>query len=453
MPWEKNIISYKEDLDKRFINKILSLKSFNELITNWFSRDYLRDVTAKYCYDIIKDYAWISEQQLPPSDYVTLKLKEAKNEEIEVWTFEEEEEMSLPWLIEEVRQRHFSLELVAIHKSFTTMIKEWEKPEVIKNLIWRTLRELDFTSDLESNVVKFSDIQKRADRINERIKWWEDIWEWTISFPFSKWNEFYWWIQSKDLIFVVAPQKSWKTFLLNEFAFTWFKAAKKVLYISPEMKAEEILVRLDWALLWINYSKITNLNMTEEDMNKYKKWMIQYESIIERWWEIEIIDSAPSWFWLDFVIAMIDKHQPDMLIIDWLTLLSSDIWVKPDQDWLAAKKISEWLKNKICNAKQIPVVVAVQAKSDWDTVNTEILKSEHIARSTQMMQDCDIAFWLSKKWYDWDITKRIISTLDARRWVPCLVWIDFKIKEWLVAENKDFSEQVVKEIWADDWYS
>jgi len=54
------------------------------------SKDYLKEYSTIYAFEIIKEYSEISNNSVPPAEYVMTKLNAHPDESIEGWKVEEE---------------------------------------------------------------------------------------------------------------------------------------------------------------------------------------------------------------------------------------------------------------------------------------------------------------------------------------------------------------------------
>lgn len=434
------------DYEKKFINKLLSLDSFSSIMRLWFSEKFLKRPTTKYAYAIIYDYYKnLSKWDIPTPEYVIEKLEQKSqiDKEIIPWAIENEW-LSIESIIKELHNQHLLSQIIDLSNDIVDSVKEQKDSPDILSLIKNSISRIESSTISEMSVKKYTDVKERIQNYQDKLEN-NEFDKGLIKFPFEKLNQYYNWIRESNLIYLMAPQKTGKTFILNEFAISAFEQRKRVLYISPEMSSDEILLRLDWFLINDNYKKIENWNLSEADFEKWTKKNEELIKIREEGWEIIIIDSKWSWFTVDKIIWYVEHYQPDLIIIDGLTLIIENIsW---EQDWKVIKQTSENIKKYICNWLWIPTIVAIQASAEWN--NESILTSTSVWRSKAILQDVDICFAISKTTEYW-ITKRLFNTVDVRSWKKIILWLDFDIESWKIVQDEKLTEKLKKE-YKDDY--
>lgn len=442
MSWSSVKIS---DYEKKFINKLLSLDSFSSIMRLWFSEKFLKRPTTKYAYEIIYDYYKnLSKWDIPTVEYVSEKLeqKSQKDKEIVPWKIESEW-LSIEAIINELSNQHLLSQIIDLWNDIVQWVHDWKNSPEILSLIKSHIAKIESSTISEMSVKKYTDVKERIQSYQEKLEN-NEFDKWLIKFPFEKLNQYYNGIRESNLIYLMAPQKTGKTFVLNEFAVAAFEQRKRVLYISPEMSSDEILLRMDWFLIRDNYKKIENWNLSDADFEKWIKKNEELMKIREEGWEIIIIDSKWSWFTVDKIIWYIEHYQPELIIIDGLTLIiENNQW---DQDWKVIKQTSENIKKYICNWLWIPTIVAIQASADGN--NESILTSTSVGRSRTILQDVDICFAISKTTEYW-ISKRLFNTVDVRSWKKIILWLDFDIESGKIVQDEDLTKKLVKEYSGD----
>lgn len=434
------------DYEKKFINKLLSLDSFSSIMRLWFSEKFLKRPTTKYAYSVIYEYYKnLSKWDIPTPEYVYEKLEQKSqvDKEIQPWKIEQEG-LSIESIVNELHNQHLLSEIIELSNSIVDWVQSQKSSPEILRIIKNWISKIESSTITEMSVKKYTDVKERIQSYQEKLEN-NEFDKWLIKFPFEKLNQYYNGIRESNLIYLMAPQKTGKTFVLNEFAVAAFEQRKRVLYISPEMSSDEILLRMDWFLIRDNYKKIENWNLSDSDFEKWTKKNEELMKIREEGWEIIIIDSKWSWFTVDKIIWYIEHYQPELIIIDGLTLIiENNQW---DQDWKVIKQTSENIKKYICNWLWIPTIVAIQASADGN--NESILTSTSVGRSRTILQDVDICFAISKTTEYW-ISKRLFNTVDVRSWKKIILWLDFDIESGKIVQDEDLTKKLVKE-YKDDY--
>lgn len=435
-----------KDFERKFINKLLSLDSLSAVSRAWFTEAYLKEESTRYAYEVIYNYYKnLSKGQIPTREYLVEKLesKWEVDENIQVWNIEDEP-LSIEAIIEELKEAHLWSRIVDLFREVHSNVTNKVPSNQIFSLIKQKISEIEASNISEMSVKKFTDIKERITEYNEKLK--DDGFnENLIKYPFDKLNERYHWIKESNLIFIVAPQKTGKTFILNEFALSAFRQRKRVLFISPEMSSNEIFLRMDWFFSNMFYKKMDTWTLSDKEMEDWVKSSEELMQIKEEGWEIHIVD----WKWenisFDSVVGFVEYYKPELVIIDGLGLLVDEN--SKDPDWLKFKNISRNIKRDICNKLWIPCIVAVHATNDEDSMNSEILQPHQVGRSKKILEDVDVAFGLSnpkEKAWKWEHL-RVLNTLAFRDWVNVLLALNFDIDKGRITFNEKVTNELLKE--------
>lgn len=182
-----------------------------------------------------------------------------------------------------------------------------------------------------------------------------------------------------------------KTFTLLRMAEEAVKAGANVLFFSLEQSRNQIMYRMH-SLLSRSFSDTlfssSDLMSGSVDIDSYEAFCRSLGETLEG--EFTIHDTKRGRVSSQTVAAAIDAHKPDIVFIDYLTLMDMD-----GNDWQSIAKLTGQLK---VTAEQygVPIVVAAQ-------LNREALSSsgpagaEHLGRSDAIGQDADLIVTLNKK--------------------------------------------------------
>lgn len=159
--------------------------------------------------------------------------------------------------------------------------------------------------------------------------------------------------------------KTW--FEIWQGAIAWING-KRVLAITPEMPAKLLELRVDTVV-----GALVNLPID------YGKLIIGHPDVQENYQKITEILASSQRFWiydsiedraigLGDLTALIRQHQPDIVLIDGVSLLRSDT---RGQTWEQMKDICYGLKN-IATIHEVPIIITHQAVNSARGRRTEV---------------------------------------------------------------------------------
>lgn len=221
-----------------------------------------------------------------------------------------------------------------------------------------------------------------------------------------------------------------KTYTMIRMAEEAVRAGATVMFFSLEQSRNQIMYRMHSLLsrrLHDTTFSSSDLMSGDVDLDSYEAFCRSLSSKLDG--ELIIHDTRRGRVSAHTVAAGIEAHKPDVVFIDYLTLMDMD-----NSDWQSIAKLTGQLK---VTAEQygVPIVVAAQ-------LNREAMSSsgpagaEHLGRSDAIGQDADLVLTLSKK------TKRVLQMRLAKyRHAP-------DQQKWYV--NFDPGNGVIEEVSADD---
>ena len=177
-----------------------------------------------------------------------------------------------------------------------------------------------------------------------------------------------------DLVTILGYTNVGKTWKLIIMGVNLAKAGKKVLFITREMSTEQVEKRTDAVYANVSYTRFNRGNMTEEEEEKFKAYLEEMEGNEEVNFIFELSTGGVS-----NISALVDKHKPDVLLIDGGYLMTDD---SDEKDWNGILETWRGFKAIALNRK-IPVVVTMQLKASKATL-------DNIALAKYISQDCDV---------------------------------------------------------------
>ena len=147
------------------------------------------------------------------------------------------------------------------------------------------------------------------------------------------------------------------------------------------MNTEQMMMRIDAIWAGISYTDFSRGTLSPAEEKK----LIEYYKTIEDNRDVNLIVEL-STGGVTNVAAMIDKHSPNIVLVDGGYLMTED---EEDDDWKGVMKVWRGFKN-IALAKKIPFIVTSQIK---DSEKTSIGK---IAFAKALANECDAVIALEQ---------------------------------------------------------
>jgi replicative DNA helicase len=162
-------------------------------------------------------------------------------------------------------------------------------------------------------------------------------------------------MQPGDLAIWAARLGQGKTWFLVKIATEALLAGKKVVFVSLEQSRAQIVFRVHTILareLGYSLRHLDLMQGTNVDLDWYRSFLVELPTRVPG----ELIVSDPSLGKVNpFTLAsLMDRHDPDLLIVDYMTLMSHD-----GDDWRGARNLSR--ETKLVAAQYgVPILAAAQ---------------------------------------------------------------------------------------------
>jgi len=177
-----------------------------------------------------------------------------------------------------------------------------------------------------------------------------------------------------NLIGIVARLGVGKSFMLLYLACIAYEDGRKVLFISPEMTIEEVEARWDVILAYLRGYKFSNealLSGGKVNKSEYAEFL---ETTKERSDWVTYDSYEGKQFSVSVINSLIQEHQPDLVAIDGLPLLSDDLGA--GQSWENVKNVSYGLKS-VAQQNKVVALVTTQATREASKRNDSQLPELH----------------------------------------------------------------------------
>lgn len=179
-----------------------------------------------------------------------------------------------------------------------------------------------------------------------------------------------------------------KTWTMIRIAVEAMMNGQRVQYFSLESNRHQVAMRVH-TFLSSMFGKETfrNMDLTKgENFNvlEYKKFLRNLKEEMDG--RFYINDQTRGMVSPLTIAATIERNQPDVVFVDYLTLLETST---KDDDWIGVAKISASLQN-MAQRYNVPVIVASQINRSGGAGNAQTPPgSEHLSRSDAIGQDAD----------------------------------------------------------------
>jgi replicative DNA helicase len=360
------------NIEQALLNKVISTGQLEEAVSRGVRSDLFADEECRDMFDYITDHA--RRYKSPPST-------SAVETDRPNWKVEHNQE-SLDYLIDKFTvlcKRRLSQE------ALIELAKLTEDPQEGPNLDLHFLEVSRRLATLvpSTQVARFSDMEQRVAEYEERAAEGKKI---GIPFGYPTLDEWTGGVQSHELVTIAGFSGLGKSTMLMSLAFNAWSQGYTPLYISLEMEAGAILRKFDAMAASLDYAKIKQLQLPERQIEEWRKTA---DEIAGKAHDIPVIDSIRGCT-PDHVFAETVRHKPDLVLIDYLSLLRSSRPQRNSSMWQSLTEITQDLKQ---NARTlgIPIIAAAQTNRAGGKEGADL---DNIGYSLSVVQDSDIMIGL-----------------------------------------------------------
>lgn len=180
-------------------------------------------------------------------------------------------------------------------------------------------------------------------------------------------------IQPHEMVVVAAYLGVGKSTLMQHIAYSAYLQGKTVLYISLEMEAEAILRKIDVMATNVKYHAMKALELEAGAKDQWKR--VAERAHNDRHERDIIVRDDISNCTVDHVMAETLRHKPDLVLIDYLELMSTPRGVQT-QHWEAVSFTGVGLKQN-ARVLKIPVITAAQLNRDAGKGDVSLANVSH----------------------------------------------------------------------------
>jgi len=239
-----------------------------------------------------------------------------------------------------------------------------------------------------------------------------------------------------DLVYIAGRPGSNKTTFAEWLITGWRLEGKRILYISNENLASEVMPKLDaflggWNPIQHRYRKF----------DARTKTLIEHVTYIGRMMDGEIIIPEEPAFTTAEVANYINEYKPDIVLIDGVYLMNEG--KRPVTTWEDVAAVSRGLK-RLARKTMLPFIGVIQANRDAEGGR---VGRGNLAHSDAMLQDADTVIGLNKQ----QGTNRVIGQIVKSRWGVTMLDASFEMMvdfETMTVGFADVTAEIVSE---EEW--
>jgi len=241
-------------------------------------------------------------------------------------------------------------------------------------------------------------------------------------------------LQPEQFIVVIGPNKGGKSGLLMAMAIAANDAGKSLLFFSFEMSNEEQVARHDSLRAHFDYQKILQGRMTPQE----RRALSDSLKAIKNNAPMVFIHDMSSTTTLGAVSAKVAQYKPDIVFVDGLYLMDSEIPGVESTDTKSLTKISRGLK-RMAQREKIIVVASTQVL-DWKWSSKKGLTTGSVGYTSALGQDCDLMIGIEPPENDGEMAKlRRVAGRNVGRGEALLSmdWANGRIEERTLGSGGD----------------
>jgi len=254
----------------------------------------------------------------------------------------------------------------------------------------------------------------------------------------------------KSLNLFLAPVNMGKTLVKTALSVNFLKQNKKVLYITLEMSEQKIMERVLANLFNENINELKN--MTKEKFNKRFELI---KSVIKS--DFKIIQFGAKTISANRIRAILKEYQvkknfkPDILVVDYLGLMTTNNKSKDANSYTEMKLISEELR-AVAVEYGFPIISAIQTtRAGFKSMDLEMTDA---SESIGIVATCDVLIGIMQQEdlkaagkYKWSVLKNRFGVNGMNFYVG----VDYhRMRIYDVDESQDLSQVITPKDIVDD---
>jgi replicative DNA helicase len=276
-------------------------------------------------------------------------------------------------------------------------------------------------------VMRFSDMRKRIDDYQVRLAAGQE--PVGIRIGLATIDQATFGIQPSDFVSISGWQGTGKTTLGLFTLWSAYLQGFTPMIFSIEMDGDQLMRRWDTMATHVNYERMKGLNLTPEE---FSKWESAADAADKFKSDIIVLDAIGG-ATVDFVFAKMQAYKPDLVLIDYISLLTPP---RRGEIWQEVTAITQSLK-QIARRSKTPIIGIAQTNINSAKAGAGL---DNISYSRSIGQDSDIAIGLHQ---DENMRERsqmevrLMKNRDGRQLTTKMLWKPetMTFDEWTFADE------------------
>lgn len=238
-----------------------------------------------------------------------------------------------------------------------------------------------------TEVKRFSDMDKRIEEYEQEK---EEGLRTGIPFGFPTLDHWTGGIQPHEFVTAAAFSGVGKSTMLRAIAFNIYSMPEDivVLYLTLEEQGKAILRKFDAMAADLTYQKLKQLGLEPEDVDRWREKAAAVRKKMDGK-DIIVLDKIRGCT-PDKVSAETIKHKPDIVFVDYLSLMRSSSPNRQTSMWQTLTEITQDMKQN-ARVLEIPIIAAAQTNRSSRKDGADL---DNIGYSLSVVQDSDIVLGL-----------------------------------------------------------
>jgi len=368
------------DVERSLVSKVISTGQLVQVISKGITPEMFLPMEDDGAREV---FEWVVEHHRA---YKSTPSMEAARDEWPDYEFEHVED-SLGYVIDRmshlVRTRHAEQLIYSLGDALV----DKDRSKQIELEFLEAAREIA-TLVPTTRVIRYSDMHDRIEQYEEDEKIGSTP---GIPFGFPTLDTMTGGVQSHEFVTAAAFSGVGKSTLMRAIAFNMYSMPNDVviLYVSLEEGSKSILRKLDAMAVGMDYMRLKHLGLKPEEIDNWREKAEEVRRKINQR-DILIVDRMPACT-PDKVYAETVKHAPDVVFIDYLSLMRSGGANKGRNTmWQNLTEITQDLKQNALTL-DVPIIAAAQTNRSSSKDGADL---DNIGYSLSVVQDSDIVIGL-----------------------------------------------------------
>lgn len=303
------------------------------------------------------------------------------------------EHSDIEYAVDQVQKYHLKWSMAKLSRDISALVRENEPEEALDHASSQVMKissGIDATHNLTNSITDYSEsldwaIQRAGS-------------DTAVGAPFAHptIQERTLGMQGGDLWLKAARLGQGKTWDLINDSCASLKAGKKVLFFSLEMNKKQMEYRFQTVMGHSLGYKITNDQLTKGrglDLVEYKTMLTDISDKVPG--QLIVCDRRRGRVTARTIAALTNKNEPDLVVVDYMSLMSPAGSNKYSQSWESIGQIVDEVKEVACQF-DVPILSAAQINREGDRGSWRPPKAVHLAGSDSLGRDADCVITMKR---------------------------------------------------------